>query len=752
MTFDSRMSYDASYVKARKKAVKQLRNNNAQQLENETKKMEERIRALKEQMFKEKEEREKLGGTRWASGKAGPLNSHAQDVLKKKSLKVDKSQRRIKVLGDEPLQSYKKKATPRAQQPDDFGASGCGQCERTKATLVCVECAEKYCISCFMSFHQKGALKKHCTQSVEQYEATQLRGKETNSVNNNNKPELSSSKKLTRVTSQGQAKSPQFDNSTRQEGGALLEGSYNEEESKQSFAQALMEWRNAGKEEKMWKNPSHAKSSTCETSTTPEPLKQPEVKVSFGPNKSLSYLDRMLLKKHHGDPNFTSQLTPPKEVKSRGTRQTSPSNDSQAKSENRLGTNYREIFQSLGVASTETESSSKGALVIEEVSDDDLSGEETTAYIVEEQDCHVHPERRPVSRSGRVSITYMTASGDFEGDGEALVLKGVSSVSSISPISDRSPRLGVTKNKEPHIKDGFRRVWSPQPCHVGLSEFFMAGVKDDVASVGQSRKRVTAFGPASVTPDDLSKSLLSQNVWKPQESVIENADGENVQEKIQEAGSGSQARHESPRPIIPLLREPELLAESRDRPDCRSSTISMPVTTDVYCETKIHDFGIVDFLKTQPNLPNGFDDYSLVHRVSTVSPLTLSPNPPTFHWSDDSDDEFLEKLCSQTTHAEMRADQDEADRATLTDLDWELVSTTGRLTRCDSDGEKVEEKKGTWEDQDEFDEDSIENDDFGPGLSSSEEDTACDFYSANSNRTKQRHENAMAEEEVHALN
>ena len=32
----------------------------------------------------------KLGGTRWASGKAGPLNSHAQDVLKKKSSKPDK--------------------------------------------------------------------------------------------------------------------------------------------------------------------------------------------------------------------------------------------------------------------------------------------------------------------------------------------------------------------------------------------------------------------------------------------------------------------------------------------------------------------------------------------------------------------------------------------------------------------------------------------------------------------------------------
>ena len=32
----------------------------------------------------------KQGGTRWASGKSGPLNSHAQDVLKKKNTKADK--------------------------------------------------------------------------------------------------------------------------------------------------------------------------------------------------------------------------------------------------------------------------------------------------------------------------------------------------------------------------------------------------------------------------------------------------------------------------------------------------------------------------------------------------------------------------------------------------------------------------------------------------------------------------------------
>ena len=32
----------------------------------------------------------KFGGTRWASGKSGPLNSHAQDILLKKSSKSEK--------------------------------------------------------------------------------------------------------------------------------------------------------------------------------------------------------------------------------------------------------------------------------------------------------------------------------------------------------------------------------------------------------------------------------------------------------------------------------------------------------------------------------------------------------------------------------------------------------------------------------------------------------------------------------------
>ena len=509
--------------------------------------------------------------------------------------------------------------------------------------------------------------------------------------------------------------------------------------------------------------------TTCETSTTPEVPKTQEIKLNFGPNKSLSYLDRMLLKKHQSNPNFISRQTPLKDFQGNSKDPKSDSSPQrEIEVENQLGTNYREIFQSLGALNKKNvRENGVASVAIEEITDDELSAEETTACIVDEQDSHPHPQSqsRPVSRSGRVSITCMTPRGNFEADSDALVLQDVSPVSSASPSSEQtSPfsRLGVRGAnsrtgqhiaKHSQIKkqsDGLSaRVWSPQPSHIGLSEFFLAGVKDGSPPGRQSRETVSAISPSQIKPDNLSQTLLARNVWKPQESFLENEVSQ--QRGAEEVNtSGSEVRPQSPRPIIPLLREPTLSAKSRDRPDSKSSTIAMPVGTDIVYDAQIHDFGIVDFLKTQP--PNGFEDYSLVHRVSTVSELTLSPNPPVFHWSDDSDDDFLEQLCSRVTQDELRADQDEADRATLTNLAWELASTTGRLTQCelDEDEEETGEKKAGSED--EFDEDSIENNDLGSGLSSSEEDTPIDSYSANANRTRgDDDETALAEAEVHAL-
>ena len=342
----------------------------------------------------------------------------------------------------------------------------------------------------------------------------------------------------------------------------------------------------------------------------------------------------------------------------------------------------------------------------------------------------------------------MTPTGRFQADSDALVLEDVSPVSTNSPalehaaLSRHSSRGGHSRVGQLQEQTGgsTARVWSPQPRHVGLSEFFLAGVQDGSASGRVSRERDASFDLTSVKPDKLSMRLLSQNVWKPLESVSANVDTINRQDQQQQQ---TEERKDSPRPIIPLLHEPKLSDKNNDRPDSQSFAILKPVEGED--DAQIHDFGIVDFLKAQPYMPKGFEDYSQVHRVSTVSPLTLSPNPPSFHWSDDSDDDFLAQLCTQSAQDDQRNDQDEDDRATLTDLAWELASTTGRLTQCELDDEE-------GEDEEEFDEDSIETNDFGSGLSSSEEDTnAVDTYSANINRIKEKDENALAEEEVHAL-
>ena len=425
--------------------------------------------------------------------------------------------------------------------------------------------------------------------------------------------------------------------------------------------------------------------------------------------------------------------------------------------EDRLGLNYREIFQSLGASNRKpikgnNVAPSKSVISIEEVNDDDLGGEETAACVVEEEDTHPHShsQARPLSRSGRISIMSMTPTGRFQADSDALVLEDVSPVSTNSPalehaaLSRLSIRTGHSRVGQLQDQAGgsTARVWSPQPRHVGLSEFFLAGVQEGWASGRVSRERDASFHLTAVKPDKLSKRLLSQNVWKPHESVFASDDTVNREEQKQ-----SEGRTDSPRPIIPLLHEPRLSDKDSDRPDSQSNAIFTPAEDEAQTvhDAQIHDFGIVDFLKTQPYMPKGYEDYSQVHRVSTVSPLTLSPNPPSFHWSDDSDDDFLAQLCTQNVQDEQRADQDEDDRATLTDLAWELASTTGRLTQC----ELVDEE---GEGEEELDEDSIETNDFGSGLSSSEEDTtAVDTYSANINRIKETDENTLAQEEVHAL-
>uniref|UniRef100_A0A8C4VQQ9 B box-type domain-containing protein n=2 Tax=Gopherus TaxID=38771 RepID=A0A8C4VQQ9_9SAUR len=193
----------------------------------------------------------------------------------------------------------------------------CGQCETKNALLVCLECGEDYCGSCFARVHQKGALKLHrmiplqakTDVSVGKLEATHQFMKDFNpgeSKKNhgqkkaNSKNQLMSdisSSLLTSTVSTVPAGAV-FEN---QNGGLLLYGTFDEEESAESFQEALTQWRNGNHEHKKEQNCDESVLSGisfkfCEVQTHLTILRKP-VKIEFR-EESLNYMEKLWLKKH----------------------------------------------------------------------------------------------------------------------------------------------------------------------------------------------------------------------------------------------------------------------------------------------------------------------------------------------------------------------------------------------------------------------------------------------------------------------
>ena len=83
-------------------------------------------------------------------------------------------------------------------------------------TQVCIECQERYCRTCFASYHKKGALARHRAKLVD-------------------KP----------TTDVGETR---IESSACPNPGGLLDGQFSEEESAASFQEALLAWRRGGKE------------------------------------------------------------------------------------------------------------------------------------------------------------------------------------------------------------------------------------------------------------------------------------------------------------------------------------------------------------------------------------------------------------------------------------------------------------------------------------------------------------------------
>lgn len=328
-------SKTALSVKLKAKSVRELQLEKVQ-LELENKEMEKKLQQLQSNMSREKQERERANGYHWRTGQSGfSTQTQLSSQNKENFGKVSSGKVKLRVLREQvPAQEPAKRslahkaASAAAVEKPRIKGKTCGQCDTKMALLVCLECAEDYCPGCFARVHQKGALKLHRTTSLQakarvpigKLEAAQQflkkinlddsndqknndQVKEVNSTSEDSLDMPSTSPKVATHSSEETAV-PSEARPDSQNGGALLQGTFDEEESAKSFQEALNQWRRGNlsqksKEERSCQ-PGPENTDTCEVQTSP-PITKKSVDFEFKEN-SLRYMERLLLRKHRRTP------------------------------------------------------------------------------------------------------------------------------------------------------------------------------------------------------------------------------------------------------------------------------------------------------------------------------------------------------------------------------------------------------------------------------------------------------------------
>ncbi|XP_066478698.1 zinc finger B-box domain-containing protein 1 [Tiliqua scincoides] len=282
-------------VKLKAKSVRELQLEKVQ-LELENKEMEKRLQQLQSNMSREKQERERANGYHWRTGQSGfstqpqLLSHNKENVGKVSSGKVKLRLLKEQVEAPEPAKKSfaHKVANAAAVEKPRLKGKACGQCETKMALLVCLECAEDYCPGCFARVHQKGALKLHRTTSLQAKARVPIRKLE---------PTQQFLKKIN-LDESNEARP------ASQNGGSLLQGTFDEEESAKSFQEAVNQWRSGSPSQKSKEERScplgSENTDTCEVQTSP-PITKKSIDFEFKED-SLKYMERLLLKKHRRTP------------------------------------------------------------------------------------------------------------------------------------------------------------------------------------------------------------------------------------------------------------------------------------------------------------------------------------------------------------------------------------------------------------------------------------------------------------------
>ncbi|XP_072428785.1 uncharacterized protein zbbx isoform X2 [Chiloscyllium punctatum] len=362
-------------VKLKARNLRELRLETLQ-LELDSDVMEQRLQQLRQTMRKEKEERERSGPYHWKSGQIGSLVNHAQVVLRNKenfNQKITSGKTKIRILKDHPEEPRKHAIIDAVSETENLKVKGklCGQCEIRSPVLVCVECGEDYCSSCFAKFHQKGALKLHRFSPFQVLNIEQEDGESTICEQSIRADHLNSN--------------------------SLLNGTFDEEQSLQSFQEALKEWKERKPSEAHW-SPKMFSVSTG-TSHVQDNLQSPKppVEIHFKEH-NMSYLEKLLLKKYRRIPLESFQISCRNDLSSLSS---SREEENDQKDEELLLTaeeieeheNCIALFK-VNEPSEDTEEIQSVLRIIELEETDNGIYEEASSYLVEEADGN-EQENRP---------------------------------------------------------------------------------------------------------------------------------------------------------------------------------------------------------------------------------------------------------------------------------------------------------------------------------------------------------------------
>ncbi|CAG5115570.1 unnamed protein product [Candidula unifasciata] len=311
-------------LKLRAQNLKNARDQ-TKRLEEDNRKMEERLKELKTAMKREKELREQQGAGFWGRGQlnTGSLTNYASEVLQNKVMAslTEGKIKKVKILRDEPIGKPKRIGPPgtmkyiaqrnlttSANPRDKQKGPKCGQCEDRTATLSCIQCSEIYCPGCFAAFHLKGALKQHrsiplsaagprvCMSPSTSADVLSPRCGQAASGLVPTQPY--SDYEMNGCEAAGASSSQPSPHTAAP---TLLQGEYDESQSAASFQAALMAWRQGDQpvtcrsarldQEKLNSSPPVAVDESIGTSVE---ITIPDIKFK----SSLSYAEKLMLKKY----------------------------------------------------------------------------------------------------------------------------------------------------------------------------------------------------------------------------------------------------------------------------------------------------------------------------------------------------------------------------------------------------------------------------------------------------------------------